>query len=86
MERKIVGKLRLWKDSPNRLPLILQGARQVGKTYILLSFGKAHYKNVAYFSMEESREISKISECHLRFHFRIIGLFRYLISGSLGVC
>jgi len=41
---------------------LLQGARQVGKTYILLSFGKEHYKNVAYFSMEESNEIPAIFE------------------------
>jgi len=42
--------------------LLLQGARQVGKTYTLLSFGKEHYKNVAYFSMEDSVDISAIFE------------------------
>jgi len=62
LERKIVEELLSWKNAPDRLPLILQGARQVGKTYILLSFGKAHYKNVVYFSMEESREIPDIFE------------------------
>jgi len=62
LERKIVERLRKWKDNPDRLPLILQGARQVGKTYILLSFGKRHYKNVAYFSMEESTEVPSIFE------------------------
>jgi predicted AAA+ superfamily ATPase len=62
MERKIVSKLLAWKNNAARLPLLLQGARQVGKTYTLLSFGKQHYKNVAYFSMEESREIPAIFE------------------------
>ena len=62
MERKIVNDLLTWKDNPNKLPLVLQGARQVGKTYILLSFGKQYYKNVAYFSMEESKEIPAIFE------------------------
>lgn len=62
MERKIAKDLLAWKNKPDKLPLLLQGARQVGKTYILLSFGKQHYKNVAYFSMEESREIPAIFE------------------------
>ncbi|MCL1976201.1 MAG: ATP-binding protein [Firmicutes bacterium] len=62
MERKIVKNLLKWKNNPEKLPLLLQGARQVGKTYILLSFGKEFYKNVAYFSMEESQEIPAIFE------------------------
>ncbi|MCL1982577.1 MAG: ATP-binding protein [Clostridiales bacterium] len=62
MERKIVKDLLLWKNNPDKLPLLLQGARQVGKTYSMLSFGKEHYKNVAYFSMEESKEIPAIFE------------------------
>jgi len=62
MERKIAGELLLWKHNPDKMPLLLQGARQVGKTYSLLTFGKDHYKNVAYFSMEDSREVSGIFE------------------------
>ena len=62
MERKIVEKLLIWKNNPDKLPLLLQGARQVGKTYTLLSFGKQYYKNTAYFSMEESKEIPAIFE------------------------
>jgi predicted AAA+ superfamily ATPase len=60
MKRKIVNNLLLWKNNPNKQPLLLQGARQVGKTYTLLSFGKEYYRNVAYFSMEESKEIPAI--------------------------
>lgn len=44
--------LLCWKNSKNRKPLILYGARQVGKTYTVLSFGKEQYKNTAYFNME----------------------------------
>ena len=62
MERKIVDSLISWKNNPEKQPLLLQGARQVGKTYTLLSFGKEHYKNVAYFSFEESKEIPAIFE------------------------
>lgn len=62
MERKIVNKLLVWKDNARRMPLLLQGARQVGKTYTLLTFGKKYYKNVAYFSMEESGDIPAVFE------------------------
>ena len=62
MERKIVNRLKLWKDSSRRMPLILYGARQVGKTYTILSFGKEHYKNTVYFNFEDSTELTNIFE------------------------
>ena len=60
MERKIVDRLIEWKNSPKRMPLLLYGARQTGKTYTALTFGKQHYKNTAYFNMEDSREVAAI--------------------------
>lgn len=60
MERKIENRLLSWKKSANRLPLLLQGARQVGKTYSLLQYGRRHYMNVAYFNFESSRELHGI--------------------------
>ena len=62
MERKIVRHLLEWKNNPSRQPLLLQGARQVGKTYSLLSFGKSHYRNTTYFNMEDSKELPMIFE------------------------
>lgn len=62
MERKIVKKLINWKQSSNRMPLLINGARQVGKTHTALTFGKQHYKNTVYFNMEDSTEISAIFE------------------------
>ncbi len=59
---EFVNELLAWKDNPSHLPLFLQGARQVGKTYTLLTFGKEHYKTVAYFSMEESGDILTVFE------------------------
>lgn len=47
MYRKIIEKLKAWKNCEFRKPLILAGARQVGKTYILKEFGKEEYSNVA---------------------------------------
>lgn len=52
MERKIYQKLNQWKESKYRKPLILQGPRQVGKTYALLSFGRKEYEQVAYFNFQ----------------------------------
>lgn len=53
MKRDIYSKLVAWKNSARRKPLILKGARQVGKTYILQEFGKREYNRVAYFNFEE---------------------------------
>lgn len=53
MKRDIYQKLLEWKKSTQRKPLILQGARQVGKTYILKEFGQKEYNQVAYFNFEE---------------------------------
>lgn len=60
--RKVTQYLLEWKDSPHRKPLILQGARQVGKTYALLEFGKEHYENVAYFNFETNPSLIKTFE------------------------
>ena len=53
MERKILKKLSLWKDSPDRKPLILLGARQVGKTWALHEFGKTAFSTAHYFDFSE---------------------------------
>ena len=52
MKRKIEDKLLQWKNSPKRMPLILNGARQVGKTYSLKLFGSQYYKNVVHINLE----------------------------------
>lgn len=59
MYRKITVFLEEWKNSPHRKPLILQGARQVGKTYTILEFGRTHYENVAYFNFETDPALIK---------------------------
>ena len=60
MERKIESMLLEWKSDPYRKPLILQGARQVGKTYTTLSFGKKYYRSCVYFNFENNSELAKI--------------------------
>ncbi len=62
MERLILKKLLDWKQSPYRKPLILQGVRQVGKTWILKEFGKRYYQNTAYFNFDENEEYKQFFE------------------------
>ncbi len=54
LKRDALAQLLLWKSSPRRKPLIFQGARQVGKTYLLKHFGKTHFKDIAYFNFERT--------------------------------
>ena len=62
MERQILSRLNLWKESNHRKPLILKGARQVGKTWALKEFGRRSYENVAYFNFEEHSEYKQFFE------------------------
>ena len=62
MYRKIIEDLKIWKDKKNRLPLILKGARQVGKTWILQEFGKECFDDVVYINFENEKSISDLFE------------------------
>ena len=62
MYRKIMSFLEAWKESSHRKPLILQGARQVGKTYSILGFGRKAYENVAYFNFETNPKLNETFE------------------------
>jgi len=65
MKRKILDALVEWKNSEDRKPLILNGARQVGKTYILEKFGEAYFENVVYLNMEIEGVIANFIEKEL---------------------
>jgi predicted AAA+ superfamily ATPase len=58
VKRKIEEKLIAWKNKNNRMPLILNGARQVGKTYTLREFGEKYYKNTIYVNLELNQAVS----------------------------
>jgi predicted AAA+ superfamily ATPase len=60
MQRKIISELLAWKNSKNRKPLILNGARQIGKTYIIQEFGKQEFTNVVYINLERNTPICEI--------------------------
>lgn len=59
INREILSKLKEWKGSQNRKPLIIQGARQIGKTWTMLKFGQLEYENVAYFNFDSSEELCR---------------------------
>ena len=58
MQREIINDLIKWKDVKNRKPLIIHGARQVGKTYIIKQFGKEYFDNLIYVNFETNKELS----------------------------
>jgi predicted AAA+ superfamily ATPase len=62
IRRTIQGKLSQWRLASGRKPLILQGARQVGKTWALKHFGASEFDNVAYFNFEEQPELKQFFE------------------------
>lgn len=63
MKRFAIKELEKWKDSPRRKPLIVEGARQVGKTWLVKEFARSHYRNLVYVNFEEQiylRDLFKI--------------------------
>lgn len=60
MKRSIYSSLKKWKESPTRKPLILQGARQVGKTYILKEFGAREYSEVVYINCDDNNDMQNM--------------------------
>lgn len=62
MKRFILSELIKWKESKYRKPLILKGARQIGKTYILKQFGEENYEDVAYFNFDHDEELYNLFE------------------------
>lgn len=62
IERNIQQQLLSWKGNAKRKPLVLQGARQVGKTWILKHFGKENFESVAYFNFDQQAELKQFFE------------------------
>ena len=80
MERRLMTQLLAWKESKNRKPLILEGARQVGKTWLLREFGKRYFKKVAYVNFQNpSREITELFDGSIEPH-RIVGMLELYLD------
>ena len=59
-KRTIINDLLTWKKSPARKPLILSGARQVGKTWVLKEFGRLYFDDTAYFSLDKDKSVKQL--------------------------
>ena len=62
MERFAIKELEKWKNKSNRKPMVLMGARQVGKTWLMKTFGEKNYKKVAYISFYNNQAMKDIFE------------------------
>ena len=62
MKRNAISDLIHWKNSEDRKPLVMRGARQVGKTWLMQEFGKNYYHSVVYFNFDEEDALKSIFE------------------------
>lgn len=65
MKRKLLNNLIEWKNDKNHKPLVLEGARQVGKTWLMKEFGRTQYKKVAYINFDRNEKMCKVFETDL---------------------
>lgn len=84
MRRKIIKELKIWKNDKDRKPLILRGARQVGKTYILQELAKADFPRYHYVNFEMDRRICTIFEDDLSPR-RIINELQFYLDTSIDI-
>ena len=80
MKRNAIHDLEKWKKDEERKPLVLRGARQVGKTWLMKEFGRNYYNNFVYFNFDEEDELKSIFETNKN-PYRIIELLS-MISGE----
>ena len=78
MKRKALRQLEDWKKKSDRMPLIVNGARQVGKTYLIKEFGEMYFKNTVYFNLETNLAVNSYFETDIH-PLRII---QYLETAS----
>ena len=60
MKRFAMQKLLEWKQDPDRLPLIIRGARQVGKTWLMQEFGRLHFEKCAYINFDRNKRMEQL--------------------------
>ncbi len=77
MYRFAIEKLNKWKESRHRKPLIIEGARQVGKTWLMKEFGRQAYENFVYINFDSNSRIKQLFESDLDTERLIVGLELY---------
>lgn len=78
MYRDAIEYLYKWKDNKNRKPLIIRGARQVGKTWLMKEFGKNAYKDTAYISFDNNSQMTELFASDMNIERIITGLELYI--------
>ncbi len=82
MDRLVYSELNKWKNDPDRKPLMLQGARQIGKTYVVNQFGAKEYKNYIRINFEEDKNLHEIFNSSLD-PYRIINQLGLYLNKSI---
>lgn len=82
MKRNAILELIRWKDSEERKPMVLKGARQVGKTWLMKEFGQNYYDNFVYFNFDEEDELKSVFESNKNPH-RIIELLSMICGEKI---
>ena len=77
MKRKLYNSLLAWKNDPDHKPLILEGARQVGKTWLIKEFGKNEYDNLVYINFQDSPDAQSLFTQNLNINRIISSLEAY---------
>jgi predicted AAA+ superfamily ATPase len=78
MRRKALKQLEDWKMKSDRMPLIINGARQVGKTYLIKEFGEQYFKNTVYFNLETNLAVNSYFETDIQ----TLRIIQYLETAS----
>ena len=78
MYRTAIEKLLKWKQSKNRKPLIIQGARQVGKTWLMREFGRQAYADTVYINFDSNSRLKELFSSDLDTERLIMGLELYI--------
>lgn len=82
LKRNAISELIRWKDSAERKPMVLKGARQVGKTWLMKEFGQNYYDSFVYFNFDEEDELKSIFETNKNPH-RIIELLSMICGEKI---
>lgn len=82
MKRNAIQDMVDWKNDPQRKPLVLRGARQVGKTWLMKEFGQTYYKNYVYFNFEEDEKLKTIFKSNKNPN-RIIELLSLIVGKKI---
>lgn len=82
LKRSAITELIRWKDSAERKPMVLKGARQVGKTWLMREFGQNYYDHFVYFNFDEEDELKSIFETNKNPH-RIIELLSMICGEKI---